>query len=404
MVKVNGVKGRVWTSVYLAVLVWPLPGFLSRSPSWGVAALVAAGVVCFAVLYLRVVWTALDRPHTNATPRSLVLLYAVAAALAPALGVMWVFATSFFLITALATALPRRAMVAWAAVTVAAVTVAVPLLGAPLGEHWWIPLQATLFAGAMRAFLDLAAANRALAVANAEVSRLAVDNERLRFARDMHDILGHSLAVMTLKSQLAGRLVTADPARAAAEMAEVEELSRQALSDVRDAVAGYRELSLEEELEGARRALGAAGVRLEVSAEPVPGEVESVLAWVVREGTTNVVRHSGARCCRVRAGVRDGEAYVSITDDGRSARERRARERRAREHRPRTGPAPAQGTGASPGGSETGSRGPLPGGGGTGLRGLRERVEVAGGTLHAGPAPGGGFELSARIPLDGGDS
>ncbi|MFC5820379.1 sensor histidine kinase [Nonomuraea harbinensis] len=353
-------KGRLWTSVYLAVLVWPLPGFLSRSPSAAEVALVAAGLVCFAALYLRVVWTALDRPHGNATPYALVLLYAAAAGLAPALGELWVFAASFFLVTALSAALPARVMPAGAALTVGGVALALPLLGAPLSDSWWIPLQAAVFAGAMRAFLALTAANRALSRANAEVERLAVDNERLRFARDMHDILGHSLAVMTLKSQLAGKLLTADPPRAAAEIGDVEDLSRQALSDVRDAIAGYRELSLPDELDGARRALAAAGVPVEVSAEPVPAEVEPVLAWVVREGATNVVRHSRARRCRIGLGTAGGEAYVEVTDDG---------------------------------------RGSAPGDGGTGLRGLAERVELAGGTLHGGPAEHGGFRLHARVPL-----
>ncbi|GAA3160444.1 sensor histidine kinase [Nonomuraea salmonea] len=224
----------------------------------------------FAGLYLRVAWTALERPHRNATPYALILLYALAAAMAPALGVMWVFASSFFLITAVATALPERALPLAAGATIAAGTAALPLLGESPAELWWIPLQAAVFTAAIRAFLRLNAANRALSEANVKVERLAVDNERLRFARDMHDLLGHSLAVMTVKSQLAARLADADPARARAEMEQVEELSRQALAEVREAISGYRELSLPDELDGARRALGTAGVRLEVAAGPLP--------------------------------------------------------------------------------------------------------------------------------------
>ncbi|MEO3789545.1 sensor histidine kinase [Nonomuraea sp. B10E15] len=355
-------KGRLWTSVYLVVLVWPVPAFLASAPSGVMAGLMFAGVACFVLLYLRVVWTALERPHRNATPYALILLYLVAAAVAPLLGEMWVFATSYFLITAAATALPARALPAVTGAVVGAVALALPLLGRSLADYWWMPLQTVVFAAAMHAFLQLNAANRALSEANVEVERLAVDNERLRFARDMHDLLGHSLAVMTVKSQLAGRLAVADPERAGAEMRDVEELSRQALSEVREAIAGYRELSLPEELDGARRALGTAGVRLEVAADPLPADAEPVLAWVVREATTNVVRHSGARRCRIRLGVEGGQAYAEVLDDGR-------------------GPAAAADAG------------------GNGLRGLAERIHVAGGTLHGSAAEGGGFLLTARLPV-----
>ncbi|MEV0596993.1 sensor histidine kinase [Nonomuraea cavernae] len=355
-------KGRLWTSVYLVVLVLPVPGFLAAAPSGVVAGLAFGGLAGFVALYLRVVWTALDRPHRNATPYALVLLYMVAAAMVPVLGEMWVFATSYFLITAAATALPERALPVVAGATAVAVTLALPLLGRSLAEFWWMPLQVVVFTVAIRAFLQLNAANRALSEANVAVERLAVDNERLRFARDMHDLLGHSLAVMTVKSQLAGRLASTDPERAGAEMEQVEELSRQALSEVREAIAGYRELSLPGELDGARRALGTAGVRLEVAAEPLPAGVEPVLAWVIREATTNVVRHSGARRCRIQLGVAGGQAYAEVRDDGR-------------------GPVEAAGAG------------------GNGLRGLAERIQVAGGTLYGGAAEGGGFLLSARLPV-----
>ncbi|MFB4273266.1 hypothetical protein [Nonomuraea sp. GTA35] len=189
-------KGRLRTSVYLVALVWPMPGFLASAPSAVTVVLVAAGVAGFVALYLRVVWTALVRPNRNATPYALILLFVVTAAVAPVLGEMWVFTTSYFLIAALATSLPERALPAAAGATIAAVTLALPLLGRPLAEYWWMPLQAVVFTAAIRAYLRLESANRALSEANVEVERLAVDNERLRFARDMHDLLGHSLAVI----------------------------------------------------------------------------------------------------------------------------------------------------------------------------------------------------------------
>ncbi|MEV0620589.1 sensor histidine kinase [Nonomuraea sp. NPDC050404] len=356
-------KGRFWTSVYLVVLGWPVPAFLASEPSGVMVGLMVMGVASFVTLYLRIVWTALGRPHRNTTPYSLILLYVVAAAMVPLLGEMWMFATSYFLITAAASALPLRALPAVSGAVVVAITLALPLLGRSLDDYWWMPLQTVVFTVAIRAFLQLDSANRALSEANVEVERLAVDNERLRFARDMHDLLGHSLAVMTMKSQLAGRLATTDPERARAEMEEVEELSRQALSEVREAITGYRELSLPGELDGARRALGTAGVRLEVVAvDPLPADIEPVLAWVVREAATNVARHSGARHCRIRLGVEDGEAYAEVRDDGRG---------------------PIKAADAD----------------GNGLRGLAERIHVAGGTLHGGAAEGGGFLLSARLPM-----
>ncbi|MEU6730842.1 sensor histidine kinase [Nonomuraea wenchangensis] len=358
-------KGRLWNCLYLVVLAWPLPTFLASSPSPGQVALAAAGLAVFVGLYLWVMWCA-ERSRRAWGLLALALLYVVAAAMTPLLGELWLLSMWFFLIAAVAVSFPERTLPVAAGATILAVTLAFPLLlGLSLAERWWFPLQGVIFAVAMRAFLRLESANRALSQANAEVERLAVDNERLRFARDMHDLLGHSLAVMTVKSQLAARLVTADPERARAEAEEVEELSRQALADVREAITGYRELSLADELDGARRALATAGVRLEVAAAPLPADVEPVLAWVVREGTTNVVRHSGARHCRILLGVRGGEAYAEVSDDGGGCR---------------TDAACAAGNG---------------------LRGLAERVEVAGGVLDGGPAEGGGFRLSARLPLTG---
>ncbi len=143
---------------------------------------------------------------------------------------------------------------------------------------------------------DLRIRNYELTEARAELARLAVAKERERFARDLHDLLGHTLSVIALKAELAGRFLPGLPREAAAEIAEVEDVARTALSEVRDAVSGYHQPTLDGELAGARMALSAAGIEAdvqhaEVSLEP---EVEAVLAWAVREGATNVIRHSGA--------------------------------------------------------------------------------------------------------------
>jgi two-component system sensor histidine kinase DesK len=141
-----------------------------------------------------------------------------------------------------------------------------------------------------------------LVVAHQENARLAVDNERTRFARDLHDILGHSLTVITVKAELAQKLLDVDVDRARAEIADLERLSRDALTDVRRAVEGYRDITLPGELVRARVALRAAEIDAELpnSTDDVPSELRELFAWTVREGVTNVIRHSRATHCEVR--------------------------------------------------------------------------------------------------------
>ena len=160
----------------------------------------------------------------------------------------------------------------------------------------------------MRRNIDLIRAHEANAA-------LAVDNERGRFARDLHDILGHSLTVITVKAELAQRLLDVDVDRARTELADLERLSRDALADVRRAVEGYRELTLPGELARARTALAAAEIEADLphSTDDVPTELRDLFAWTVREGVTNVIRHSGARHCAVRLGPDSAE----VCDDGR---------------------------------------------------------------------------------------
>ena len=156
--------------------------------------------------------------------------------------------------------------------------------------------------------------NIELIVAHEENAALAVENERTRFARDLHDILGHSLTVITVKAELASRLLDVDVERARAELTDLERLSRDALADVRRAVEGYRELTLPGELSRARTALAAAEIRAEVpgAADDVPTELRELFAWAVREGVTNVIRHSGATSCTVVLSPTSAE----VRDDG----------------------------------------------------------------------------------------
>ncbi|WP_197026019.1 sensor histidine kinase [Nocardioides sp. URHA0020] len=156
--------------------------------------------------------------------------------------------------------------------------------------------------------------NIELLSAQQENASLAVENERTRFARDLHDILGHSLTVITVKAELAQRMLDVDPERTRAELADLERLSRDALADVRRAVEGYRELTLPGELARARGALAAAEIesRLPTAADEVPTDLRELFAWTVREGVTNVIRHSGATTCEVRLTPRSAE----VRDDG----------------------------------------------------------------------------------------
>jgi two-component system, NarL family, sensor histidine kinase DesK len=202
--------------------------------------------------------------------------------------------------------------------------------------------------------------NRKLRKANEEIEHLATVAERERIARDLHDVLGHTLSVITLKSELAGKLIERDPARAGKEIREVEEISRQALSDVRDAIRGYRSKGLAAELALAKTTLETAGLTVLCDAATtmkLPALQESVLSLAVREGVTNVVRHAQARSCRLRVEQHNGLCRLEIQDDGL--------------------------------GSSSGE--------GNGLRGMRERVEMLGGTLSRETTSG--TTLTITLPL-----
>lgn len=210
--------------------------------------------------------------------------------------------------------------------------------------------------------------NQELVEARAELARTAVAAERERFARDLHDLLGHSLSVIAIKAELAGRLLPGEAGRAGREIADVEQVARQALSEVRQAVSEYRKPTLDGELEGARMALTAAGIDAEFERAPatLDPEVEAVLAWTVREGATNVIRHSGARHCRVRVRTGDGDAGVEVVDDGAGAVV-----------------------------SDAASNGHA----GNGIAGLRERAERLTGRIEAGRrSDGAGFRLAVSVP------
>jgi two-component system sensor histidine kinase DesK len=349
--------GFLWTLFALSDLADSHPGTLHT-------ALVLGALALFIAVYNLL-------PRGPGQPRlacavtlSLALLTIVAAVLTVADRSSW---SMLFVFTAIAGAmrLSRRDAGLW--IVFCAAMAGATLIVDHTDTATTITVTATtaVIGSMMFAFRRLMQLNHELVDAREEVARLAVSEERARFARDLHDLLGHSLSVIAVKAELAERLLERDPSRAAEHVADVKTVARDALGEVRDAVSGYRQPTLASELEGARMALQAAGIEAQLEAADVelPADVEAVLAWAVREGTTNIVRHSGARSCRIM--VRPGLAAVSaeVVDDG-EVRE--------------------------PVGTGTGT--------GTGLAGLRERAARVAGSVEAGPIPEGGFRLLVTVP------
>ncbi|MFJ8081464.1 sensor histidine kinase [Streptomyces sp. NPDC096205] len=193
-------------------------------------------------------------------------------------------------------------------------------------------------------------------------ARLAVAEERLRFGRDLHDVMGRNLAVIALKSELAVQLARRERPEAVEQMIEVQRIAQESQREVRDVVRGYREADLGAELAGARGVLTAAGITCEMAEEPLalPAEVQSALGWVVREATTNVLRHGDAGRCAVGLRMAEGRVVLTVENDG----------------------------------AGTASQGA-----GSGLAGLRERLAAVDGTLEAGHVGDGLFRVVAEVPV-----
>jgi two-component system sensor histidine kinase DesK len=361
----------LWIGVWLVFLSAPIGDLLHGGHSTGAVAAGAVGLTAFVGVYVSLLFREMGRPYSGPIVAVLVTVLGVlATALSLALGASWL-GLFVYVSVACGTTLPLRH--AYRAVPVSAVVMY--LIGLHVGEQtarhlFFLQL---LIGFAMTGVGQLVRTTIELSKARATVAQLAANEERLRLARDLHDLLGHSLSLITLKSELAGRMLPDQPEKAAQQVADIERVSRQALVDVREAVTGYRRPRLAAELAGAQAALTAAGVKAQVPAEPdltgVPESAESAIAWALREAVTNVVRHSGAQRCAVevlRRQTLDGSVLeLSVEDNG------------------------SGGSRPGPGG------GPGPG---NGLTGLTERLEKAGGTLEAGRA-GHGFRLVARVPL-----
>jgi two-component system, NarL family, sensor histidine kinase DesK len=326
-------------------------------------AAIALLLAAFAVLYL----TLLPPVRALAGDRRAGAAVAVLAGLAGlvlALGAPRSFVLLFgYVVAAAGVALALAPAVGLTVAVAAGVGVGLAVAGADGATvaAWTLTV---LGVGALTAALGSAIrANEELRRLRDERARLAVTEERMRIARDLHDLLGHTLSLIAVKTELAARLVGRDPGRAEAELADVQRVTRDALAEVREAVHGYRREGFSEALASARTTLAAAGIECRVDGDvpPLPIQVESVLGWAVREAATNVVRHSDARRCVIRLQRGGEDVSLEVDDDG--------------------SPAPAAG------------------GGGSGLAGLAERARDLDGTFEAAARPAGGFRLRLRIPV-----
>lgn len=333
-------------------------------------------MTCFIGVFL---WLMLRYPFPAAelTPRELRIRIGLLLALAAlALYVELVHGSGvpyrfMYVVIAAAVTLSTR----YAAWTIVAVTVAVSCIYAvrsgwdTVAASWGDVVPFPLIGIGMIAVSRLVVTVRELRAAREEITRLAIAEERLRFARDLHDLLGHSLSLITLKSELAGHLLPAAPEKAATEVHDIESVARRALREVREAVAGYRRPTLDDELDGAREMLEAAGItcRIENRVGVSSNGTDAVMAWAVREAVTNVIRHSRAQYCEIRLTQDGEEVRAEISDDGL--------------------------------GSTSGHDGTYSGG--SGLSGLAERVAASGGSFEAGSLPEGGFRLRVSLPAGG---
>lgn len=352
--------GQLLGLVFLIGPVGDLAGGAEpRGQKAAILVCLAAFVALYVILLPPIRWL---ESRGDRTIRMALAGLAVLAGLTLALGAPRSFALLFFyVVVAAGLVLPTAAAVVVTGVTSASVAIALAVTGSN-GSAVAAYALSLLGIGALTASLgSVTRANRELRAVREELARRAVADERERFARDLHDLLGHTLSLIALKTELATRLLDSDPKAVQTELAEIAQVTREALVEVRAAVHGYRRLEIADALDRARATLSAAGVetRIEGVAPALSDEAESVLALAVREAATNVARHSGARACTIRL-VPDAEGVVLLVED--------------------------DGRGASDADGE-----------GSGLAGLAERARAVDGMLEAGTAPDGGFRLRLAI-------
>jgi two-component system, NarL family, sensor histidine kinase DesK len=308
--------GRRWSIVFLSYLPFYFIAWIFRKPGQVEVAASLAGAVAFLFLFWRI-WRQRGRPRLW----QVATIFAIGVALHrfnTGWSVYTIYAMSF------SARMPSRRAAIWTMVVLELILLAMwPLLQK---YNWPVWASGVLF-GALTGFAglmqtDMERKNQELAIAHEEVRALATTAERERISRDLHDLLGHTLTLVAVKAELAARLVSRDAKAAEREMQAVAAAAREALAEVRTAVVGMKGASLAFELDKARQALAAANVAAEISAlttDGHPGQ-EAVLAMALREGVTNVIRHSGATRCEIRLVPSASDLVLSIADDGQGGR------------------------------------------------------------------------------------
>ncbi|MGB8345967.1 MAG: sensor histidine kinase [Ktedonobacteraceae bacterium] len=365
----------VWIT-WLPFLISPISTLIQARPVGFVVVL--CGIALFVAVYLWATWQNVRRliaalPSTKRTEITKWLTIAVFFVLCVVLvhlgRVSGIELTEPFIFTS-AYIGGRLPMVR--AVQASIALILIVLIGGRLTGFSWTDLIQGVFLIIVVNFtticlVRLVTVSQELRRAREEIARLAVMTERLRIARDLHDLLGHNLSLIALKSELAGRLLKVAPERAATEIGDVEQAARATLQEVREALASYRQPMLASELHAAQEILAAAGIEYRYEGnenliDALPPAIEAALSWTVREGVTNVIKHSCARQCLIRVTRNKKAVSIEIIDNGTTAED-------------------------------------AAGSGGNGLHGLSERVAALGGQFQAGPRAGCGFRVAVSIPL-----
>jgi two-component system sensor histidine kinase DesK len=373
---------RLYQHFWLVCLLFPLISLVSEPfVPWRLALEVLA-LLFFAISYTWIMWPHPVNQEARARARSrLAFLLFVVLSLQVTVfslvdGPAWLWL--FIGVSAIAGVLlpMRSAGIVVVLFTLLPLLITISTHGGFAGiDWWWLMALLLLVRGLgldMIGVTRMGSAIRELHTARRELARLAVIEERERLSRDLHDLLGQTLSMITLKSELARHLVTEEPDRCAQELSEIERVARHTLREVREAVAGYRQPTLSSELEGARQLLEAAGIDYQIDPIPemLPPVLDAALAWTVREGVTNVIRHSRARQCRIHLTQEHGRACAEVINDG--------------------GRPELVGSVVRPG---------------LGLAGLRERVSTQGGRMEAGPLTQSGkehFRVRVELPIQAG--
>jgi two-component system, NarL family, sensor histidine kinase DesK len=391
-----------FTGIWLVYLIQPVSSLFSRGHGvlW-----IAGGValtMVFCTVYILVIGIWDRRPRDARNGLAVIVVLAVVACLVYGAG--W---TSLWIYVSAATGcvLPGKRSTMLAVTGVGCCYVLLSWIAHVSPANFLVILLPVLLVGwAMIGFRMQALLMRELRQARETVAKLAANEERLRLARDMHDLTGQSLSLITLKSELAakrlgGLALSAERDAALSEIADIGRVSRQTLHDIREAVSGYRRPTLAVEIITARMSLESAGIGLDddpaltLRSGTFGPESEAALAWCLREAVTNVIRHSRARNCRIRLTERAGELSLEVSDDGRGLN---GTGRTIRD----TGPVPAGSLGSPDPGNAAGADRPDGGSSaGSGLHGMSERLSAVGGRFWVGPADrDAGFRVIATVP------